>query len=98
MSANRKENERKEFLKLFLTGKYTQQEIADKIGVSRGAVNRWIQEEPSSAYLIIQKRLTKELDRLSQNPKGNEELIFQYIQNLNMLDTMIRKAKYLPNI
>ena len=88
---------KKEFQKLYLTGKYTQQEIAEKIGVSRVSVNKWINEIPVIKYIKIRNNLSKELERLSLNPNGNEDLIFKYIQNLNLLDTMIRKAKYLPN-
>lgn len=95
---NTKEEQKKVFQKLFLTGKYTQQEIADKLGVCRKSISRWINESPTVTYIEIRKRLSKELDRLSKNPQGNEELIFKYIQNLDLLDTMIRRAKYLPNI
>lgn len=95
---NTKEDKKKEFQTLFLTGKYTQQEIADKLGVCRTSISRWINESPTASYMQIRKRLSKELDRLSKHPQGNEELIFKYIQNLDLLDTMIRRAKYLPNI
>ena len=95
---NSKEDKKKEFQKLFLTGKYTQQEIANIIGVSRVSISRGINESPTTSYIQIRKRLSKELDRLSKTPQGNEELIFKYIQNLDLLDTMIRRAKYLPNI
>lgn len=95
---NSKDDKKKEFQKMFLTGKYTQQEIADVIGVSRISISRWIKESPTISYIQIRKRLAKELERLSKAPQGNEELIFKYIQNLDLLDTMIRRAKYLPNI
>lgn len=89
-------DKKKEFEKLFLTGMYTQQEIAEKLSLSRVTINNWVKENPISAYMQIRKRLTKELDNLSQSPQGNEELIFKYIENLEKLDTMIRKGKYLP--
>lgn len=95
---NSKDDKKKEFQKLFLTGKYTQQEIADKLNVSRKSINRWVKDSPTIEYIQIRKRLSKELCRLSKNPRGNEELIFKYIQNLDLLDTMIRRAKYLPNL
>ena len=90
--------QKKEFQKLYLTGKYTQSEIAGKLGVSRVTVNQWIKELPITAYLKIRKSLIKELDRLAESPRGNEELIFRYIQHLDILDKMIRKAKYLPKV
>lgn len=95
---NSKDDQKKEFQKLFLTGQYTQQEIADKLDVSRTTINKWVNNSPTIVYMQIRKRLSKELDHLSKNPHGNEELIFKYIQNLDILDTMIRRAKYLPNI
>ncbi len=88
----------REFRRLLLTGKYTQQEIADKLGVSRPTVNIWVNNSPTATYLKVRKQLAKELERLSKSPRGNETLIFNYIQNLNLLDTMIRRAKYLPNL
>lgn len=95
---NSKEEQKKECQKLFMTGKYTQQEIADKVGVTRQSVSRWLNESPTVSYYKVRKRLSEELERLSLNPSGNEELIFKYIENLNLLDTMIRRSKYLPNM
>jgi len=97
---DKKELERKkrEFEKLYFTGKYMQKEIAEKIGVSRVSINRWVNDLPTVRYSIIRANLAKELERLSTNPTGNEELIFRYVGNLNLLDTMIRKAKYMPKV
>ena len=89
-------NKKKEFEKLYFTGRYLQKEIAIELGVSRVSINKWVNDLPEVRYSTIRTKLAKELDRLSTNPIGNEELIFRYIENLNLLDTMIRKAKYLP--
>lgn len=89
---------KKEFQKLLMQGKYTQQEIADKLQVSRVAINKWIKNLPVTTYIRVRKNLVKELDRLSEHPQGNEEMIFKYIQNIDILDRMIRKAKYLPEL
>ena len=89
---------KKEFQKLFLSGKYTQQEIANILQVSRVTINQWVKDYPATAYIRIRKSLTKELERLSKSPAGNEEMIFKYIQHLDLLCKMIRKAKYLPKI
>jgi len=86
------DTKRKEFEKLYFTGKYSQKEIAEKIGISRQSIVKWVRGLPETI------NLAKELERLSTNPKGNEDLIFRYIENLNLLDTMIRKAKYLPEL
>lgn len=89
---------KKEFQRLLLSGKYTQTEISQKLQVSRVTVNQWVKTLPATSYIRIRKNLIKELDRLSQSPQGNEEMIFKYIQNLDILDRMIRKAKYIPEI
>lgn len=89
---------RLEFQRLYLTGKYTQLEIAIKLGVSRATINAWVQDFPVPAYTRIIKRLTKELERLSQTPAGNEDLIFQYIVHLEKLESIVRKRKYMPQI
>ena len=87
---------KKEFEKLYFTGKYTQKEIAEKIGISKPSITKWVKDLPSTKYIKTRANLARELARLSANPKGNEDLIFRYIENLNLLDTMIRKTKYLP--
>ncbi len=89
---------KKEFQRLLLSGKYTQTEISQKLQVSRVTINQWVKTLPATSYIRIRKNLIKELDRLSQSPQGNEEMIFKYIQNLDILDRMIRKAKYIPEI
>ena len=91
-------DKKKEFQTLFLTGKYTQKEIADMLQVSRVTINQWVKDYPVTTYIRARKSLAKELERLSKTPKGNEEMIFKYIQHLDLLDKMIRKAKYLPKV
>lgn len=97
---NKKERnyKEKEFIKLYLSGKYTQVEISKMINVSAITLNKWVKEIPATQYNQIRKKLAKELNRLSSHPEGNEELIFKYIEHINILDTMIRKAKFLPKI
>jgi transposase-like protein len=89
-------SKRKEFIKLYLTGKYTLKDIAVKIGISSVSASKWHKEIPAVKYARIRANLSKELERLSQSPNGREELIFNYIDHINLLDTMIRKAKYNP--
>lgn len=89
---------RKEFQTLFLSGKYTQKEIAAKLGISRVTISQWVKDCPVTSYIRTRKSLTRELERLSKKPQGYEDLIFRYIQHLDLLDRMIRKAKYLPKI
>lgn len=91
-------DKKKEFQRLFMTGKYTQKEIADMLQVSRVTINQWVRDYPATTYIRVRKSLAKELERLSKTPNGNEEMIFKYIQHLDLLDKMIRKAKYLPKV
>lgn len=92
------ETKKKRFQELFMSGKFTQKEIANELGVSRVTINQWVKDFSATSYIRARKHLTKELERLSKTPQGNEDLIFKYIQHLDLLDRMIRKAKYLPKI
>ena len=85
-------NKKKQVEKLLTTGTHTQREISDITGISKVSICKWLKELPTAKYLKIRENLSSELERLSRNPSGKEELIFQYINNLNLLDTMIRKA------
>lgn len=49
-------------------------------------------------YTRIRKNLANHIEKLSKNPKDKEIQIMELIKTLNMLDAMIRKAKFLPNI
>ncbi|MDE6164186.1 MAG: helix-turn-helix domain-containing protein [Muribaculaceae bacterium] len=91
-------DKKKRFLTLYLSGEYKQEEMAQKLNVSRVTISKWMRDDPTTLYIRIRKNLTRELDKLSQNPTGKEELIFQYIQHLDILDRMIRKAKFLPKV
>lgn len=93
---NNLDDKKKQFQAMFLSGKYTQKEIADKLGVSRVSISHWVRDAPITSYIRIRKNLTKELEQLSEAPRGNEELIFKYIQHLDILDRMIRKASCAP--
>lgn len=89
---------RKEFSKMILTGKQTQKEVAEILGISRVTANKWTKDIPAVKYWRIRANLASELELLSKHPKGNEQLIFSYIEQLERLDSMIRKAKFIPNL
>jgi len=91
-------NKKKEFVKLFLSSKYTQKEIAEKLCISEQTICEWARDIPAVKYDKIRHNLTTELEILSRSPKGNEDLIFKYIDYIDKMDTMIRKAKFLPEI
>ena len=91
------DRKREEFSVLFMTGKYTQQEMADMLGVSRVTISGWVRKHSVPKYNRIRENLIKELERLSAHPEGKEELIFKYIEHLDQLETMMRKVKFIPN-
>lgn len=92
------DDKKKRFQTMFMSGKYSQTEISKELGVSRITINKWVHDSPVTYYIRVRKALTKELERLSKTPQGNDSLIFQYIEHLDLLDRMIRKAKYLPKV
>ena len=93
-----KKNKKNEFTKLFLSSKYTQKEIAEKLGISEQTICEWARSIPALKYDKIRSNLATEVEVLSRSPKGNEDLIFKYIDYLERIDTMIRKAKFLPEM
>ncbi len=46
-------NKRKEFVKLYFSGKYTQKEIADIINISEQSIVKWVKEIPAVQYAKI---------------------------------------------
>ncbi len=85
-----------EFYKLYLSGKYTQKQISTMIGVSEQTLVEWAKEIPMNRYINARVNLAKELERLSLNPKDNEQLIFQYIKHLDILENIIKKTSFVP--
>lgn len=96
--ANQQQEKRKKFEKLMLTGKYTQKEIAAMIDVSEQSLSKWAKSMPVTQYMRIRKNIADHLEKLSESPKGNEEMIFRFVEKLTEIDILIRKAKYLPRI
>ena len=87
------QDKQNEFAKLYLTGKYTQREIAEILGVSTVTICKWVKDTPAGYYAKTRVNLAKQLELISRNPDGKEELIFKYIEMLSLLDGMIRKCK-----
>ncbi len=67
MADNISSNQRKEFAKLiFLKENATQQEIADRVGVSRATVNKWAKEWENLKLNLLQTREERIASTLSQ--------------------------------
>lgn len=80
MSESLKPNQRKEWARLiFLKENITQQEIADRVGVSRATVNKWAKEWESLKLNLLQTRQERisstlcQLDELDRSIASKEE-------------------------
>jgi transposase-like protein len=93
-------NKMKDFEKLVLTGKYTQKEIAGQLGISENTASRWVKNMQPLKYYIIRKRMANELERLLKENKytENAEMISRLITDIERVDGLIRKAKYIPHL
>ena len=76
----------------------SQKERSEMLGVSRQSINKWAKELPTTQCFRIRKNLANHIEKLSEEPAGKEELIVDLVETLNTIDTMIRKAKYLPKV
>lgn len=95
-----KKDIQKEFVKLYLTGRYTQKEIAETVGISTITACKWVREIQPLKYFSIRKNLTKRLDELSlkSDYENNADRISQLISDIERIDSLIRKAKYIPHL
>lgn len=80
MTDDLKPTQRKEFSKLiFLRENITQQEIADRVGVSRATVNKWVKEWEGLKLNLLQTREERisstlsQLDELDRSIASKEE-------------------------
>ncbi len=80
MTDDLKPTQRKEFAKLiFLRENITQQEIADRVGVSRATVNKWVKEWEGLKLNLLQTREERisstlsQLDELDRSIASKEE-------------------------
>lgn len=90
----------KEFARLYLTGKFTQRKLAEQLGVSAVTANEWAKNMQSLKYFAIRKDLTKALETIPKQPytKETADLISQLITDIERLDKLIIKAKYMPHL
>ena len=80
MTEDLRPSQRKEFAKLiFLRENLTQQEIADRVGVTRATVNKWAKEWEGLRLNLLQTREERissplsQLDELDRSIAGKEE-------------------------
>jgi transposase len=85
---------RKEFTKLYLTGNYTQRQIAAQIGISEKTACVWVREIPELDLYKSKRALLKELKRLTDEKEcsRNNELINSVITHIERLQRLINKS------
>lgn len=90
---NKNDNKRKEFKKLYLTGKCTQKAISQQVGITEKTAGKWVKEVRPTAYLEIRNQLTNDLQTLVQQHQyeENNTLITQLISNIERIDKLILK-------
>jgi len=94
-----KNTKQDEFTSLMLTGKYTQKELAARLEVSEVTASRWAKSMQPLKYFSVRKALANDLERLSKKGyENNHALISQLISDIERVDTLIRKAKYIPHL
>ena len=84
----------KEFIKMYLTGKFSQKKIAGIIGISETTASSWVKTLPSIKYYEVKKELLKQLNTLSKEPnyKENAAMITQLIADIESIEKLITKA------
>ena len=96
------ENYRKkklEFVKLYLSGNYTQREIATMLDLTEQTISKWVKTEIRPLpYFDIRKELTAELKRITKlkSYETNSSLISQLIGDIERIERLIIKTKYIP--
>ena len=99
MAENNLRLKQREFEKLYLTGKYTQKEIAQRLDISTITATKWVKNIQALKYFTIRKNMANELVRLTKNSyEANADLISRLITDIEKIDGLIRKAKYIPHL
>jgi len=78
-------NKRNEFVKLHKAGFYTQKQIAEKIGISQQTACEWKKDLPEIQLIEVQKRLVRELQRLTKEKPLNAIAINKVISAMERL-------------
>lgn len=89
-----------EFSRMFLAGKYTQKELAKRFGITEKTAGQWVKEMQPLRYFAIRKDLTKTLEELTKQKdyQANADTISRLITDIERVDALIRKAKYIPHL
>jgi CTP-dependent riboflavin kinase len=89
---NKNSDKKKEFTRLFLSGKYSQKELSQRVGISEQTAVRWVQDSPAMKYQRIEKQMRNELLRLTkQGYEANSDLITKLITDIERVNKLIYK-------
>lgn len=81
---------KEQFSLLYFTGQYSQKELTTKLNISVVTANKWAKTLQPHCYMKAKIILSKQLSILLDNPIGNENLIFSYIEHLNLVENMLK--------
>ncbi len=98
MNIKSKSDQCKEFTRLMLTGNCTQKEAARQLGIAESTACRWMKDLPVTQYFSVRKRLIAELNQLSKDYTNNADNISRLMADIEKLDGLIRKAKFIPHL
>lgn len=93
-------DKQREFIKLYLSGKYQQKAIAKEVGVSEKTATQWIRQIQPLRYYRIRADLTKRLEELTKQSDyaNNAAVITGLITDIERIEKLIIKSKYIPHI
>lgn len=89
-------NQKKEVVKLHLTGEYTNRELAKRFKVTEQSICNWLKASQLVTYHRIRKKLETDLEKLvSLNTyKQNAIQISNLITDIERVSDLIDKAKH----
>lgn len=85
---------RKEFARLYRTGKYTQKDIAKMIRIREATASYWVRELAPVLLCATKRNLTEELDRVTalQKYAENRDTIHDLISDIERVERLITRA------
>ena len=87
-----KNPKREDFAQMMITGKYTQKEAANALGIKFSTACRWANEIPQLQYVIIRNRLVNELKSLTLEYGQNAVEVTKLISDIEKVETLITKS------
>lgn len=79
---------KREFIKMYLTGAFTQKDIAVALGTREATISKWRNEIGAATHYDIRKQLTEQLKNIvkRRNYEQNGELIRNLITDIEHVE------------